>query len=136
MKMKSCASCGHHEVIKAVMDIPHNFMGRKITIPEIECFVCPECNEIFFGADAARQLDAAMIRFNDEVATALGITPEYIRQVRKKLNLGQKEAGKLLGGGVNAFSRYETGKTPPPVPLVKLLRILDKHPELLPEVRG
>jgi HTH-type transcriptional regulator/antitoxin MqsA len=76
-----------------------------------------------------------MLRFNGEVAAALGISPEYIRQVRKKLNLGQKEAGKLLGGGANAFSRYETGKTPPPVPLVKLLRILDSHPELLPMVR-
>jgi HTH-type transcriptional regulator/antitoxin MqsA len=55
--------------------------------------------------------------------------------VRKKLNLGQKEAGKLVGGGVNAFSRYETGKTPPPVPLVKLIRILDIHPEMLSIVR-
>jgi HTH-type transcriptional regulator/antitoxin MqsA len=73
-----------------------------------------------------------MRRFNSEVVAAVGVDPAYIRQVRKKLNLDQKEAGKLFGGGVNAFSRYETGKTPPPVSLVKLLRILDAHPELLP----
>ena len=133
--MKSCASCGHHKVAKTIMDIPHNFMGKKTTIPAIECFVCPECSEIFFENEAWAKLDGAMLRFNGEVAAALGISPEYIRQVRKKLNLGQKEAGKLLGGGANAFSRYETGKTPPPVPLVKLLRILDSHPELLPMVR-
>ena len=133
--MKRCASCGHHEVFYKIMDIPHNFMGRKTTIPSVACHVCPECGEIFFGPEAARQLDDAMLRFNGEVSAALGITPGYIRQVRKKLNLGQKEAGKLLGGGVNAFSRYETGKTPPPVPLVKLLRILDSHPELLPMVK-
>jgi HTH-type transcriptional regulator/antitoxin MqsA len=66
------------------------------------------------------------------VNASLGVSPEFVRQVRKKLNLDQKEAGKIFGGGVNAFSRYETGKTPPPVPLIKLLRILDAHPELLP----
>ena len=133
--MKRCASCGYHEVFHKIMDIPHAFMGKKTIIPDIEGFVCPECKEIFFENEACKKLDAAMLRFNGEVAAALGVSPAYIRQVRQKLNLGQKEAGKHLGGGVNAFSRYETGKTPPPVPLIKLLRILDSHPELLPMVR-
>ena len=39
-------------------------------------------------------------------------------------------------GGVNAFSRYETGRTKPPLALVKLLKLLDRHPELLEEVRA
>ncbi|HEX9174301.1 MAG TPA: type II toxin-antitoxin system MqsA family antitoxin, partial [Telluria sp.] len=41
----------------------------------------------------------------------------------------------LFGGGVNAFSRYETGTTKPPLALVKLLKLLDRHPDLLAEVR-
>jgi len=36
---------------------------------------------------------------------------------------------------VNAFSRYENGKTKPPLALVELLRVLDRHPELLSEIR-
>jgi HTH-type transcriptional regulator/antitoxin MqsA len=35
---------------------------------------------------------------------------------------------------VNAFSRHETGQSKPPVALVKLLKVLDRHPELLEEV--
>ena len=35
----------------------------------------------------------------------------------------------------NAFSRYENGKTRPPLALVKLLKVLDRHPDLLNEVR-
>ena len=31
---------------------------------------------------------------------------------------------------VNAFSRYENGKNKPPLSLVKLLKMLDRHPEL------
>ncbi|MBQ9724754.1 MAG: type II toxin-antitoxin system MqsA family antitoxin, partial [Neisseriaceae bacterium] len=44
------------------------------------------------------------------------------------------QAGALFGGGVNAFSRYETGKAQPPVALLKLFKILDKHPELIAEI--
>jgi HTH-type transcriptional regulator / antitoxin MqsA len=46
-----------------------------------------------------------------------------------------QEAGILFGGSVNAFSRYETGKTKPPLALVKLFQLLDSHPDLLGEIR-
>jgi HTH-type transcriptional regulator/antitoxin MqsA len=50
------------------------------------------------------------------------------------LALDQREAAEIFGGGVNAFSRYETGKTKAPVALVKLFKVLERHPELLAEV--
>jgi HTH-type transcriptional regulator / antitoxin MqsA len=34
------------------------------------------------------------------------------------------------------FSRYETGKTKPPLALVKLFKVLDRHPDLLNEIRA
>ena len=64
------------------------------------------------------------------------VVPGFIASVRKKLALDQREAAALFGGGVNAFSRYENGKTKPPLALVKLLKVLDRHPELLDEVRA
>ncbi|MEO3102131.1 type II toxin-antitoxin system antitoxin MqsA, partial [Escherichia coli] len=36
---------------------------------------------------------------------------------------------------VNAFSRYEKGNAQPHPSTIKLLRVLDKHPELLNEIR-
>jgi len=45
-------------------------------------------------------------------------------------------SGRNFRRGVNAFSRYESGKTKPPLALVKLLKILDRHPDLLNEVRA
>jgi HTH-type transcriptional regulator/antitoxin MqsA len=64
------------------------------------------------------------------------VDPSYIAKVRKKLDLDQREAAEIFGGGVNAFSRYENGKTKPPLALVKLLKVLDRHPDLLSEVRA
>lgn len=55
----------------------------------------------------------------------------FIRSTRRKLGLTQKQAGRIFGGGVNAFSRYERGITSPPKSLLALLTILDMHPELL-----
>jgi HTH-type transcriptional regulator/antitoxin MqsA len=129
--MQKCASCGFNHIEHKAMDIPYKYMGKATVIPAVECDHCPECGEVFLGPEEARRADEFMRVFNSEVCASFGVTPEFIRQVRKKLNLGQKEAGKIFGGGVNAFSRYEKGKTPPPIPLVKLLRILDAHPELL-----
>jgi len=63
------------------------------------------------------------------------VDPVYIVKVRKKLDLDQREAAEIFGGGVNAFSRYENGKTKPPLALVKLLKVLDRHPDLLNEIR-
>ena len=62
--------------------------------------------------------------------------PGFIVGVRTKLALDQREAAEIFGGGVNAFSRYENGRTKPPLALVKLLKVLDLHPELLNEVRA
>ena len=87
------------------------------------------------GAEESRRTMALMLEFNKKVNAAL-INPDFIAGVRKKLALDQREAAVIFGGGINAFSRYEAGKTKPPIALVKLLKVLDRHPELLDEVRG
>jgi HTH-type transcriptional regulator/antitoxin MqsA len=46
----------------------------------------------------------------------------------KKLDLDRREAGEIFSG-VDAFSRYENGKAKPP--LIKLLKVLERHPDLL-----
>ncbi len=61
--------------------------------------------------------------------------PAFIVHVRKKLAVGQREAAEIFGGGINAFSRYENGKTKPPLALIKLFKLPDRHPELLSEVK-
>ena len=56
------------------------------------------------------------------------VDPTFIASVRKKLALDQREAAEIFGGGVNAFSPYETRTAKPPLALVKLLKVLDRHP--------
>ena len=71
--------------------------------------------------------------FTQQVDSA---TATEMRNTRLKLGLRQSDAGKLFGGGASAFSEYERGKTQPHKSTVLLLKLLDRHPELLDELRA
>ncbi len=77
--------------------------------------------------------DAALRTLKEEVE---GIpSPATIRRLRQKLKLSQREAGSVLKVGENAFDKYERGLVEPSGPTSQLLRLLDRHPELVEELR-
>ncbi len=129
-----CSSCGAAELARETRDLPHVYKGEQTTIAGVAGWFCPACGEVELDGDEAARVSAAMLAFNKQV-NAIGIDPAFIAAVRKKLRLGQQDAAELFGGGVNAFSRYENGKTKPPLSLILLLKLLDRHPDLLPEIR-
>jgi HTH-type transcriptional regulator/antitoxin MqsA len=96
---------------------------------------CPACGEAVLDMGESVRTSALMLEFNKQVNAAI-VDPAFIAGVRKKLRLDQREAAEIFGGGVNAFSRYENGKTKPPLALVKLLKVLDRHPDLLEEIKA
>lgn len=130
-----CPACGAAKLIRATRDIPYTYKGESTKIRRVTGDFCPACAEAVLDAAQADRFGAAVGAFNKQVNAAL-VDPGFIVGVRKKLALGQREAAELFGGGINAFSRYETGKTRPPLALVKLLKVLDRHPDLLREVRA
>jgi HTH-type transcriptional regulator / antitoxin MqsA len=114
-------------------DTPYTYKGESTTLPAVNGDFCPACGEAVLDAKESRRINNLMREFNQQVNAAI-VDPAFIMTVRKKLDLDQRQAAQIFGGGVNAFSRYENGKTKPPLALVKLLRVLDRHPELLAEV--
>ena len=129
-----CPECGAAELKPMRRDLPHTYKDHITIIPNVSGHECPVCDEILVSMVDGKRVSDAMLAFNREVNAMLG-DPDFIAGVRKKLNLNQGEAGEIFGGGVNAFSRYETGTTKPPLALVKLFKVLDRHPELLNEIR-
>lgn len=130
-----CPHCGAAKLVHDTRDMPYTYKGESTTIPAVSGDFCPACGEVVLGAAESVRLSASMLEFNKQVNASI-VDPAFIVNVRKKLALDQREAAEIFGGGVNAFSRYENGKTKPPLALVKLLRVLDRHPELLNEVRA
>ncbi len=129
-----CPICGGAELIHDTRDVPYSYKGEQTTIPGVEGDFCPACGEIILDMANSTRVSSLMGEFMKQV-NAASVDPQFIVSVRKKLALDQKEAAEIFGGGVNAFSRYENGKTRPPLALVKLLKVLERHPDLLSEVR-
>lgn len=115
--------------------MPYTYKGESTIIPAVTGDFCPACGEVVLDVAESMRASAAMLEFNKQVNASI-VDPGFIASVRKKLALDQREAAEIFGGGVNAFSRYENGKTKPPLALVKLLKVLDRHPDLLAEVRA
>jgi HTH-type transcriptional regulator/antitoxin MqsA len=134
MTMK-CPVCGAAELIRDTRDLPYTYKGQTTTIEAVTADFCPACDESVLEMGEATRTSELMLQFNKQVNAAI-VDPGFIVGVRKKLDLGQREAAEIFGGGINAFSRYENGKTKPPLALVKLFKLLDRHPDLLNEVRA
>lgn len=129
-----CPVCGAAELIHDTRDLPYTYKGESTVIAALTGDFCPACAESILDAAESNRAMREMRAFSRQVNAAI-VDPGFITNVRKKLDLDQREAAEIFGGGINAFSRYENGKTKPPLALVKLFKLLDRHPDLLNEVR-
>lgn len=130
-----CPVCGVSELVRDTRDKTYAYKGESTIIAALTGDFCPACGEAVFEKAESERISSLMLEFNKQVNASI-VDPAFIARVRKKLALDQREAGEIFGGGANAFSRYENGKTKPPLALVKLLKVLDRHPDLLSEIRS
>jgi len=128
-----CPVCAAAKLVHDTRDMPYIYKGESTVIPTVTGDFCPACGEVVLDMGESARTGAAMLAFNKQVNASI-VDPGFIASVRKKLALDQREAAEIFGGGVNAFSRYEHDKTKPPLALVKLLKVLDRHPDWLNEV--
>lgn len=130
-----CPVCGAAQLVHGTRDLPYSYKGESTVIAAVTGDFCPACDESVLDSAESERVMREMGTFAKQVNATL-VDPAFIAKVRKKLALDQRQAAEIFGGGVNAFSRYENGKTRPPLALVKLLKVLDRHPDLLDEVRA
>ena len=109
------------------------YAGSKAKMDGLSGWRCDNCGEVEFDAASAKRYGAAGDAL---VLRQRAKQSEEIRRIRRKLGLTQREAARLTGGGHNAFSRYERGQATPMPAVLNLFRLLDKHPDLLADLRG
>ena len=130
-----CLQCDDGTLlVSETKDITLTVDDLRTVVPAVQGWHCPVCGEIEFTESASSdRYSAALAALR---LTANKQRADSVRNIRKKLGLRQAEAGRLFGGGVSAFSDYERGKTQPHKSTVLLLKLLNKHPALLDEVRA
>jgi HTH-type transcriptional regulator/antitoxin MqsA len=130
---RKCLNCGTRKSMARfegeAFTVDH--AGMTTTVEGLSGWRCGACGEVEFDPDSARRYAAAG---DDLVLRDRERQSNEIRRIRRKLGLSQVAAARLTGGGHNAFSRYERGEAAPLPAVINLFRLLDKHPELLPEL--
>ena len=126
-----CPACGNSEMILNIQDETLSYGGQSLTLHAMKGDFCPECSEGIWDEDSYRRYTEAQTAI---VRAVKGDVSADIRRIRKKLKLTQTELSEVVGIGKVAFSRYERGETKPPAPLVKLLKLVERHPDLLAEM--
>lgn len=103
-----CGFCGKDD-LRGVTETEHfEYRGRPLEVGGYTYSVCAACGEEVVTpeqmklnqrlvADAKRRVDGFL-------------TSTEIRQLREQLGLSQVDAGKVFGGGPNAFYKYENGE--------------------------
>lgn len=128
-----CAACGGHDMRDETRDVSRLYKGQSIVVKAVPGRYCADCGEAEFLTPGQAE------QFATEVQRAMQAIDQgrrtELRSIRRRLGLKQAEAAALFGGGVNAFSEYERGVREPSKSTVVLLRLLDRHPDLLSEAR-
>ncbi|MFI8716654.1 type II TA system antitoxin MqsA family protein [Stenotrophomonas sp. NPDC077464] len=128
-----CPSCGALDSLVAFAGgLPLASGHRTIEVTHLTGQRCEQCGEAFLDDPSQARYVAAADALVDQVRREAGAE---LRRVRRKLRLSQHEAAAITGGGPNAFSRYETGKAQPVAAVFNLFHLLDRHPDLLEEIR-
>ncbi len=108
------------------------YKGETITVDLPGYYPAGEGDGVHVGADMS-VVDEALRTLKERIE---GLpSPATIRRFRAKLKLSQREAGALLKVGENAFDKYERGLVEPSGPTTLLIKILDRHPEIVDELR-
>jgi HTH-type transcriptional regulator/antitoxin MqsA len=105
--------------------------GRSLTLQARGGQFRPSCGERVWAAESYRRYTEAQAALLRAVKGDIGAD---IRRIRKNLKPAQTQLAQAFGVGKVAFSRYERGETRPPAPIVKLRKLLERHPELLAEI--
>lgn len=126
-----CVACGEGNLRLKSYFAPAEYKGVHKQIPQQQ-LRCEHCN--------AELYDDACGRFNRRAYVAFQKSVEglpsgaEIKALRKAFGLSSEEAGRLLGGGPKAFSKYENDEHMPSGAMRTLWNYLSKYPERLAEV--
>lgn len=108
-----------------------SYKGQSKTV-QMPGWYCDASGESIHTGQDMKVSDTALRDLKNKVDL---LNAHEIRRIRTKIGLTQREAGAIFGGGPNAFQKYEQGTVTVSKPMSNLLRILEKHPEEVEELK-
>lgn len=130
---RCCPQCGQ-PMHRDTRDFTIEYRGLEATFPMPGWYCTSQgCGEAIADSADMKVSSRALHTLKAQAANILAAAE--VRRVRKALGLTQREAGLILGGGPNAFQKYETAELVPSKAISNLLRVLEAHPVALEVLR-
>ena len=122
MTNPTCPETGQ-PMFRDVRPMTITYKGHESTF-DMPGWYCDASDESIHTGDDMKVSDRALNRLKAQVEGLLD--PEAVRRIRKRLHLTQKDAGRLIGGGPNAFQKYESGDVVVSHAVMSALLLLDR----------
>lgn len=125
MDSPTCPVTGE-PMMRGVRPMTISYKGHSATF-DMPGWYCEASDESIHTGEDMKVSDRELNRLKAKVEGLLD--PERVRYIRKdRLGLTQKEAGCLIGGGPNAFQKYESGEVLVSHAIDSALLLLDRDP--------
>lgn len=109
-----------------------SYKGETVTF-DMPGWYCDASEESIHDGSDMKVSDRALTELKAKVEGRLA--PKAVKRIRKRLKLTQKDAGRLIGGGPNAFQKYESGDVLVSHAVTSALLLLDRDPSGLEVLR-
>ncbi|ERR1700760_3827783 len=128
-KTPTCPETGK-PMVRDTRPMKISYKGQSMTIQMPGWYT--DSGESIHTGDDMEVSDAALKELKNKVDL---LNAQEVKRIRTKIGLTQREAGAIVGGGPNAFQKYEKGDVTVSKPMSNLLRVLEKHPEEIEELK-
>ena len=130
--MKTCPIC-NGTIEQQSKEVKYTYKEHDVTVVE-NTPTCTRCRESFLSPKELKTNQLQLTNFKRTVDKLL--TTNELKRIRKKLELTQKDASEIFGGGIRAFYKYETGENTQSKSLDILLRLIDSHKISLNDIKS
>jgi HTH-type transcriptional regulator / antitoxin MqsA len=130
---EECPACGKARGVLLHSPFVGSYNRVPVELADVASFRCEACGEQFYTPEQARELSLRVKLAAREKLDVL--SPERIVAIRKKARLSQEALEDLLGLGDKVVTRWETGRVVPTKAADFVLRLLDRRPELIDDLR-
>jgi len=124
MTNPTCPETGQ-PMFRDIRPMTISYKGHTTTF-DMPGWYCDASDESIHSGEDMKTSDRALNRLKAKVEGLL--EPEAVRRIRKRLHLTQKDAGRLIGGGPNAFQKYESGEVVVSHAVMSALLLLEEYP--------
>lgn len=123
----ACDICKCKDTYVKEYNHSYRIKNEKIEFKKLRRF-CKNCNHLVYDKELDNEASKEAIRIYNNI---VGVSPESIIELRKKLNLTQLEFSKIIGCAKKTLISYELGKSIPNDIYLVTLKTLMENPEII-----